>query len=382
MTPVRPMAPEPWWDGRSSRRLTIVTLTAATVVAAHATPSGGNRVLYVGLLCAGTIAWLAWMLRVPAGRARLACLAVLGVAGGLLAVTGDDRDSLAAAFVIGLVAVGAAVQDHSVREAMLVAGLTAAALLADVIREPAVAAFVALAVPLTLVAGLARRGSAERAELAEQLLAEAQRSREQRARAAAADERVRIAQEVHDVLAHSLTGLTIALEAADALLDERGDLSGGLTQVRRARGLAVEGLVEARGAVAALRGAAGSLPETLERLLADYRADTVADATLELTGAPRPLAAEPALALRRMAQEAVTNVRRHARGAAVQASLDYGPGSVRLRIRNDLTAVVPPADVGGGYGVRGMRERAGACGGRLRAEVADGQWCVDAELPA
>jgi DNA-binding CsgD family transcriptional regulator len=104
--------------------LSIVTLTAATVLAGHATPSGTPRVVYLGLLCACALAWLAWTLRAPAGRAGLACLAVLGAAGGLLAVAGDDRDSLAAAFVLGLVAIGAAVQHHAPREAMLVAGLT------------------------------------------------------------------------------------------------------------------------------------------------------------------------------------------------------------------------------------------------------------------
>jgi signal transduction histidine kinase len=242
--------------------------------------------------------------------------------------------------------------------------------------------FAALLIPATLASGIARRELADRAEIAEQLLAEEQRSREERARAAALDERVRVAREVHDVLAHSLTALAISLETAEVLLDERHDLRGGLEHVRRARRLAVDGLAETRGAVAALRGAPVTLPDTLTRLLADYRADTSAEARLVTTGDPRALAPEPALALRRIAQEALTNARRHAPGARVNAALDYGPQSVRLTIENELAA--PPAGAacpGGGYGVRGMHERATACGGHLVAGAADGRWRVDAELP-
>src|SRR4051794_29919086 len=375
------MLDELWNEGPAARRLSTLTVVAATVVAAQAAPSGASRAAYVALLAMAAGAGLIWTLRSPGEPARLVCLLVLGGAGGLLAAAGDDRDSIAVALIFALVAAGAAAQRYDRGRALAVAGVSSVALLAAAPREPAIVAFAALVLPLTLATALARRGYVQRAELAEQLLAEAQRSREERARAAALAERLRVAREVHDVLAHALTALSISLETAEALLDERHDVPAALHQVRRARGLAVEGLVETRGAVAALRGAAVALPEALERLLADYRSDTAAQATLVTTGEPRSLAAEPALALSRIAQEALTNVRRHAHGAAVEAALDYRPGAVCLEIRNGLTAAPSPGAAARGYGLRGMRERAEACGGRLRAGAAEGDWRVEAELP-
>src|SRR4051794_6325342 len=371
-------------DGSLARRLTMVTLVAATVLAVHApgrTGSGAVDAGYLALVVVATAAWIAWTTVARGDLAELACLILLAAAGGLLAVASDDRDGVAAALLFAAVAAGAAAQRFPLRVALGVAAVATAALLADAARTPAAVAFAALVVPGTLATGLARRELGDRAEVAERLLAQEQRSREERARAAALDERLRVAREVHDVLAHSLTALAISLETAEVLLDEHGDLGRGLIEVRRARRLAGDGLAETRGAVAALRGTPVTLPDSLGRLLGEYRADFSVAATLVTTGAPRPLAAEPALALRRIAQEAVTTVRRHAPGAPIRAALDFGPRTVRLSIDNDL-AEAAAASPGGGYGVRGMHERADACGGRLRAGAAGGRWRIDVELPA
>src|SRR3954454_17617955 len=373
-------------EGSLARRLTTVAFVAATVLAAHAPPqtgAGRPELGYLALVVVTAVAWVAWTLLALDARATLGCLAVVAGAGGLLAVASDDRDGMAAALIFAAVATGTAAQAYSVGPAVGVAAIATAALLSDVARTPAALVFAAVVIPATLATGVARRQLADRAEVAEQLLAEAQRSREERARAAALDERMRLAREVHDVLAHSLTALAISLETAEVLLDERNDLERGLVEVRRARRLAGDGLAETRGAVAALRGTPVTLPDSLGRLLAEYRTDFSVAATLVATGEPRPLAAEPALALRRIAQEAVTNVRRHAPGAAIRAALDFGPRSVRLSIDNDLPEPVgAAASPGGGYGVRGMRERADACGGRLQAGAAAGCWRIDVELPA
>src|SRR5918911_747629 len=196
----------------------------------------GERHTLVGM----TPSWLAEGVQAVRGdRATLACLVVLGAAGGLLAVASDDRDGVAAALLFAAVAAGAAAQRFSPRVALGVAAVATAALLADAARTPAAVAFAALVVPGTLATGLARRQLADRAEVAERLLAQEQRTREERARAAALDERMRVAREVHDVLAHSLTALAISLETAEVLLDERHDLAGALERVRRARVLAV-----------------------------------------------------------------------------------------------------------------------------------------------
>ncbi|MDP9868416.1 MULTISPECIES: histidine kinase dimerization/phosphoacceptor domain-containing protein [Streptosporangium] len=103
---------------------------------------------------------------------------------------------------------------------------------------------------VVVVPGLSRRQYRAQAEHAHRLLEQTQRAQAGHARAAALDERTRIARELHDVLAHSLGALGVQLELADALLSDKHDLNGGLEQVRRARRLAAEGLSEARHAVA------------------------------------------------------------------------------------------------------------------------------------
>ena len=93
-----------------------------------------------------------------------------------------------------------------------------------------------------------------RAEQAELLLAQTQRSHEEQLRAAKLEEQARIAREIHDVLAHTLAGLTIQLEATSALIEQGADRATLLERVRRAHELAREGLRETRRAVGALRG--------------------------------------------------------------------------------------------------------------------------------
>src|SRR5262249_46111384 len=140
--------------------------------------------------------------------------------------------------------------------------------------------FGAALVPFAMLAGLARHEYVRRAHEAEL-----------RAHSAALNERVRLSRELHDVLAHSLAALAIQLESAEALLAEHGDPERALEHVRRSRELAVDGLVETRSAVAALRGDAAPLPVALARLV-----DGHGGARLQVEGEPRPLGAEAELA--------------------------------------------------------------------------------------
>ena len=86
------------------------------------------------------------------------------------------------------------------------------------------------------------------------------------------EESTRIAREIHDVLAHTLAGLTIQLEATSSLVEQGADRDTVLARVRRAHALAREGLVETRQAVGALRGESVPAPAGIEALVADYRA--------------------------------------------------------------------------------------------------------------
>jgi signal transduction histidine kinase len=142
---------------------------------------------------------------------------------------------------------------------------------------------------------------------------------EQAREAAVAEERNRLAREIHDSLAHYLTVINVQLEAAEKLGPDRADRA--LEQVRRARRLAVECLQEVRRSVAALRAAnleELSLPRALSKLATEFRESTGLAVQLELAVPDDVrLAPETALALYRAAQEGLTNVQRHARAASV-----------------------------------------------------------------
>ena len=138
---------------------------------------------------------------------------------------------------------------------------------------------------------------------------------EVRAREAVFAERTRLAREVHDILAHSQSAQIVHLEGARLLLERGGDPAAALDRVNRAVGLARAGLEETRRALDTLRGEELPLAERLERLAVEFRSATGAPCAVSIAGDFDSLEAEARLALARTAQEALTNVRKHARGA-------------------------------------------------------------------
>ncbi|MFG1964484.1 sensor histidine kinase [Nonomuraea sp. NPDC049028] len=199
------------------------------------------------------------------------------------------------------------------------------------------------------------------------------------AREAVLAERARIAREIHDILAHSLSAQLVHLEGAKLLL--RADKTEeALDRVVRARDLAKSGLEEARRAVSALRENTPALPQALRTLAEDFQAATDRACTLHVSGTEHRLPPETELALLRTAQEALTNVRRHAPGSPATIRLVYEPGSCDLHITNPAGA--ERGTPGGGYGLMGMRERAELLGGTLSAgETTDG-FRVHLRVPA
>ena len=131
----------------------------------------------------------------------------------------------------------------------------------------------------------------------------------ERARAELLAGRNHLARELHDILAHTLSALSLQLEALDALIDVGRPTPEVRAQPDSLRRLVREGLDEARGAVRALREDAPPLEEQLARLSGDRHA------SLSVVGVPRRLAPDVSLALYRVAQEALTNVAKHAAGA-------------------------------------------------------------------
>lgn len=226
------------------------------------------------------------------------------------------------------------------------------------------------------LAGYVLRLDAEARGSALRLLAQERAARAAEAESAALAERARIAREIHDVLAHSLSAQLVHLEAARLLIERGAERDQILDRVVAARGMAREGLAETRQALSALRGELSPLEEFLSELVAD-----TAGADVTVTGERRLLPAEASQAVRRVAQEALTNARKHAPGAKIRIRLDYGEHEVMLNVRD---SGAPPGEFthsGAGYGLLGMRERAELLGGSLEAGPYEEGFVVTLKVP-
>jgi signal transduction histidine kinase len=228
--------------------------------------------------------------------------------------------------------------------------------------------------------------NSDRAEL---LLAQLEDARAAEAEAVALAERTRIAQELHDVLAQSLSGLAIQMEAARRL-SRRGQGGADLTELLdRCAKLVKEGLTDARRAVGALRGDAVASLDRLPDLVERYRGDLELDATLTVAGTRRELPGDAGLALYRGAQEALTNAARYARGSRTLVTLSYEPQATVLTVEDRRTETgsdgaegTAPIVSGSGLGLIGMRERLAEVGGTATAGPTRAGWIVRMEIPA
>ncbi|MBT2440606.1 sensor histidine kinase [Streptomyces sp. ISL-36] len=231
-----------------------------------------------------------------------------------------------------------------------------------------------------LLAGYSLRLDAEARSAGFRLLAQERAARDAEAASAALAERARIARDIHDVLAHSLSAQMVHLEAARLQIESGADREQILERVVAARSMAREGLAETRHALSALRGDMVPVEDYLRELAREDRAE------VEVTGRRRPLPAEASQAVRRVAQEALTNVRKHAPGARTRLLLAYEVGEIVLEIRDSgASGVVERAGLaasGSGYGLLGMRERAELLGGTLDAGPEGEGFTVRLRVPA
>jgi signal transduction histidine kinase len=200
------------------------------------------------------------------------------------------------------------------------------------------------------------------------VISQLERTRAAEAETAALAERQRLAREMHDVLAHSLSGLVINLEGA-RLMAERGVTGSDLSEaLDRSHSLAKTGLEEARRAIGMLRDDALPGPQRLAALASEFQADTGVQCDFTVEGGERDLPSDCRLALYRVTQEALTNIRKHASPDHVAVCLAYEPEGTRLVVEDhEPPEHAPPPGGGTGYGLTGMRERAELLGGTLEA---------------
>lgn len=192
-------------------------------------------------------------------------------------------------------------------------------------------------------------------------------------------ERNRIAREIHDSVGHYLTVVNVQIEAARALV--AANPSGSNECLARAQQFARDGLAELRRSVSMLRSSAVEqrpFGVALAALVEDSRNQGF-DTTLEVRGTPRPLTPAIEFTLFRAAQEALTNVTRHAQGSRACCTLRYDDRDVSLRVSDDGVGAVKPD---GGFGLIGMRERAALVGGTVDIQTAAGRgFAVEVRVP-
>jgi signal transduction histidine kinase len=380
-------------DHRTATVIRIVGLVLigwSVLTSDHGPGASGRGLVVTILFVAAIVASLVWTIWPGIDRGLTAEVYVLAGAGGFLC--GASPHSAASAFAF--VAVVTAAVRAELSRAWTVVAVAAVAVGGSVLIYNGGALTVlayTLGFAAAALAASNARQSVARADQAELLLAQTQRSQEEQLRAARLEEAARIARDIHDVLAHTLAGLTIQLEATASLIEQGADREAMLARVRRAHELAREGLRETRLAVGALRGDAAAAPAAIEALVADHRASIDAPAQLTIDGDRQRLAGPAGQTVLRVVQEALTNVRKHAPGAGVEVTVHAGSEAgdeIVVMVCDQPGENAQPAqpagwlaDSGGGYGVSGMRERAEALGGTLTAGPAGTGWEVQLRLP-
>jgi signal transduction histidine kinase len=213
-------------------------------------------------------------------------------------------------------------------------------------------------------------------------------SREEEGLRRASEERLRIARDLHDVVAHSLSVINVQANTALHLLDQQPDRARStLTVINE---VSKQALVELRSVLGVLRQVDEELPRSpapsLDRMEELISRATAAGISVRVSeeGTRHPLPANVDLAGYRILQEALTNSARHATGCAVAVRVVYGPGDLVIQVDDDGASSPQPdsAANGSGSGITGMTERARSLGGTLRAGPRpDGGFRVRAWLP-
>ncbi len=363
----------------------VIAVIVAIAFLQHPAPALAGKGLGVSISLIVLVACTAAIMRRADARATAAAVAAMILGSAALVWLQPDGAGIAGLFVAVAVA-GLRLDD---RDSVAMLALAVAAFIPAALHGSRSSGTIATSilgiVAFYLVARFAR-SAAEAQVRTRQLLLELQASRDAEAEAALLRERSRLARDMHDVLAHSLSGLMLQLEGA-RMLAAQPETEGQLPPaLERAHHLARAGLEEARRAIGALRDEDLPGPNRLEQLAGDFERDSNIRTSLTITGTPRPLDSETSLTLYRVAQEALTNARKHALPERVELRLNYEPNGTRLTVSDHATvpASSAPTTAGaaGAYGLTGMRERAELIGGQLEASRTDDGFRVELWIPA
>jgi signal transduction histidine kinase len=351
--------------------------TALTVVTAIAAPSL-TRQIYAGVVVglAATAMHFADNSRPGVRQAAVLIATVGGLAGTLLAPNGSAE----VATFIAASRIPAAFSER-VTHAITVVDTVAVAAVIGFVSHSLVGLLAGLGIPLLVQRARERQELIKERDRAQALLVEVQAGREAEAQAVALRERGRIARDLHDVLAHTLAGLSVQLQGLRAVAAKERAPASVLEPIDKAAELARSGLGEARAAVGALRDPIGLGIDAIPALVQRYPGRT----SLSLNGAAGEVTPAAGHAVYRAIQESLTNAARYAPGAPVAVALDWTARALRARICDTglpagRTAI---ADQGTGLGLVGMDERLRAVGGSVQAGPdPGGGWRVEITVPA
>lgn len=220
----------------------------------------------------------------------------------------------------------------------------------------------------------------------QQLLVKQEENQAALAELAAADERRRIAREVHDVIAHSLSVTLLHLTGARRALQEDRDVDDAVDALEQAERLGRQAMADIRRTVGLLDGApVRTAPEPgiddIPRLVDDFvRAGL--SVRLHVTGSPERVSPAVSLALFRIAQESLANIAKHAPDSTSSVLLSFSQSSAHISVDNRLPVAVQSSEgLPEGRGVRGMRQRVELLGGILDVGPSGDEWSVRAEIP-
>jgi signal transduction histidine kinase len=273
------------------------------------------------------------------------------------------------------------------RDSVIGAAAAAACLLffdfgVAVLQEPGEIFFHWLVVVLAWVIGLLVHRSEQRAADAHRRAVDIEAESRTRMLGAIADERSRIARELHDVVAHAVSVMVVQAGAAEQVVDD--DPAFARQALANIRSTGADALGEMRRVVAMLRDDTERPLHPQPGLdglsaLAEEARQAGLDVTVSVAGKPHLLPAGLELAAFRIVQEALTNVRRHSGASAAEVTIDYTGAAVMVQVRDDGSGGHESTE---GHGLIGMRERAALYGGRLETMPSAGHgFTVRAELP-
>ncbi len=265
-----------------------------------------------------------------------------------------------------------------------VLGVAFGVAVAWVSRTP-VGLFAGVAVPFLAVRRVEQAELKQERDRAVLLLAELEKARDAQAQAAALAERGRIAREMHDVLAHSLAGLSLQLQAVRAVAS-RENVGPAVTEpLDKAAELARTGVEEAKAVVGALRETPGG--STTPDLLGVFELAGLVErfpgsARLRVSGEPGALDPAVGHAIYRAVQESLTNSARYAPGSPVIVDLQWETDQLRVLITDSGPAMgIVATGQGSGQGLRGMRERLAAVGGAMTSRPDTTGWRTEITVP-